>query len=269
MRTFRQAITDLKFAPITADRIYSQPANISFRIASPLWQRWWFLLSAIILIGLIIYAIYRYRLQRLLELEKVRTRIATDLHDDIGANLTRISLLSEVAKQKSENGNGNLLNSIADIARESVSSMNDIVWAISPEHDSLLDLTRRMRQHAEEVFTFGEIDLNFNPPRTESALKLSVGMRRDLLLIFKEAVNNAVKHSDCTKVGIDFTCENSILRLQIKDDGKGFDSSENQDGQGLRSMSRRAKSLGGKLTIDSNEGTTIRIEMNLQKNLHI
>ena len=69
-------------------------------------------------------------------MEKVRTRIATDLHDDIGANLTRISLLSEVAKQKSENGNGNLLTSIADIARESVASMNDIVWAISPEHDS-------------------------------------------------------------------------------------------------------------------------------------
>ena len=137
----------------TADGIYSQtPAGVSFKIAAPIWARWWFLLLAGCLTGFVIYTIYKYRLQRLLELEKVRTRIATDLHDDIGANLTRISLLSEVAKQKAANGNGQLLSSIADIARESVASMNDIVWAIAPEHDSLLDLTRRMRQHAEEIF---------------------------------------------------------------------------------------------------------------------
>ena len=134
---------------------------------------------------------YRYRLSRLLEMERMRTRIATDLHDDIGANLTRISLLSEVANQqiKSNGSNENLLPSIADIARESVASMNDIVWAISPEHDRLLDLTRRMRQHAEEVFSFRDVDLDFNAPASD--LKLSVGVRRDVLLIFKEAVNNA------------------------------------------------------------------------------
>ncbi len=247
----------------TADRIYSQPATVSFKIAAPVWQRWWFLLSAAVLVGFLIYLIYKYRLQRLLELEKVRTRIATDLHDDIGANLTRISLLSEVAKQKSENGNGQMLSSIADIARESVASMNDIVWAIAPEHDSLLDLTRRMRQHAEEVFALRDIDLEFNAPVSD--LKLSVGARRDLLLIFKETVNNAAKHSDCSRVEIDFSCENSILRLQIKDDGKGFDSNEIYDGQGLRSITRRAKSLGGELTVDSANGTTVEFEMILQK----
>lgn len=252
----------------TADGIYSTtPASFSFRIAAPLWQRWWFLLGTVILIAAIIYLLYKYRLQRVLELEKVRTRIATDLHDDIGANLTRISLLSEVAKQKAENGNGQMLSSIADIARESVASMNDIVWAIAPEHDSLLDLTRRMRQHAEEVFALRDIDLDFNASVAD--LKLSVGMRRDLLLIFKEAVNNAAKHSDCTKVWIDFKVENSLLKLSIKDNGKGFDSSENYDGQGLRSMSRRAESLGGNLTIATIEGTNVEFEVNLPKALHI
>ncbi|MEK7723115.1 MAG: ATP-binding protein, partial [Acidobacteriota bacterium] len=189
------------------------------------------------------------------------------LHDDIGANLTRISLLSEVAKQKAENGNGQMLSSIADIARESVASMNDIVWAIAPEHDSLLDLTRRMRQHSEEVFALRDIDLDFNA--TVSDLKLSVGLRRDLLLIFKEAVSNAAKHSACTKVWIDFKVENSLLKLQIKDNGKGFNSTETYDGQGLRSMSRRAESLGGNLTIDSGEGTSIKFEINRSKTLHI
>lgn len=252
----------------TADGVYSTtPASLSFRIAAPFWQRWWFLLAIIFLIAGIVYLIYKYRLQSFLELEKVRTRIATDLHDDIGANLTRISLLSEVAKQKAENGNGQMLSSIADIARESVASMNDIVWAIAPEHDSLLDLTRRMRQHSEEVFALRDIDLDFNA--TVSDLKLSVGLRRDLLLIFKEAVSNAAKHSACTKVWIDFKVENSLLKLQIKDNGKGFNSTETYDGQGLRSMSRRAESLGGNLTIDSGEGTSIKFEINRSKTLHI
>ncbi|HQU85833.1 MAG TPA: two-component regulator propeller domain-containing protein [Pyrinomonadaceae bacterium] len=246
----------------TDDKTYSQtPAIVSFRIAAPFWQRWWFLLSAAILLGFLVYLIYKSRLRRALELEKVRTRIATDLHDDIGANLTRISLLSEVAKQKSTNGNESLLTSIADIARESVSSMNDIVWAIAPEHDSLSDLTRRMRSFAEEIFALSDIDLEFKTDATD--LKLSVGVRRDLLLIFKEAVNNAAKHSDCTRVQIYFGFENSRLLLQIKDNGKGFDTNEIYEGQGLRSIMRRADSLGGNLKIEAKDGTNIEFSMPL------
>ncbi len=249
---------------VTADRIYSQmPAVVSFRIASPFWQRWWFLVLVSALLAGLIYMIYSYRLRRLLELERVRTRIATDLHDDIGANLTRISLLSEVARQKAENGNGQLLSSISEIARESVSSMNDIVWAISPKHDSLLDLTRRMRRHAEEVFALRDIELEFNAP-TDSDIQLNVGTRRDVLLIFKEAVNNAAKHSQCSMVRIDFSYRNSILKLRIKDNGKGFDPASENDGHGLRSMTRRAESLGGKLTVDCEEGTDVEFAVNLK-----
>lgn len=214
-----------------------------------------------------IYLFYKNRVARLLEMERMRTRIATDLHDDIGANLTRISLLSEVAKQKPTNGNGNLLTSIADIARESVASMNDIVWAISPDHDSLLDLTVRMRRHAEEIFALREIDLVFNAPTADADLKLSVGVRRDVLLIFKEAVNNAARHSDCTKVEIDFRLNNAMLFLRIEDNGEGFETGSENDGQGLRSMTRRARALGGNLKIDSSKSTKtiIKFELPLPK----
>jgi len=254
---------------VTPDGKMSQkPAAVSFKILPPLYLRWWFLLAVLLFVGIIIYAFYRSRLARFLELERVRTRIATDLHDDIGANLTRIALLSEVANQPTGNGNRkNLLPSIADIARESVDSMNDIVWAISPNHDRLLDLTRRMRQHAEEIFTYREIDLEFNAPPSETNLKLSVGVRRDLLMIFKEAVNNAARHSDCSKVKIDFCLENSMLSLRVADNGRGFDDSQESDGQGLRSMSRRAEFLGGKFKLDSSQknGTSIEFELALQK----
>lgn len=249
---------------VTADRIYSvAPANLTFRIAAPIWQRWWFVTLILSMTALLIYLFYKNRLTRLLMMERMRTRIATDLHDDIGANLTRISLLSEVAKQQSENGNGKLLTSIADIARESVASMNDIVWAISPDHDSLLDLTRRMRQHAEEVFALRDVQLNFKAPATD--LKLSVGARRDVLLIFKEAVNNAARHSGCTKVEIDLLTNNATLFLRIKDDGKGFETDSDDQGQGLPSMKRRARALGGIFKLDSSpkNGTIIEFEMPL------
>lgn len=245
----------------TADGILSAvPATVTFRIAAPIWQRWWFVLLVALVVFALAYAFYKYRLRRFLELEKVRTRIATDLHDDIGANLTRISVLSEVAKQKTENGAGQMLTSIADIARESVASMNDIVWAISPDHDSLLDLSRRMRQHAEDIFAQRDIELAFEAPLAAD-LKLSVGVRRDLLLLFKEAVNNAAKHSGCTQVAIQFRCDHSRLVLRISDNGHGFASDQTSVGQGLRSMMRRAESLGGRLKLDSTNGTTVELEM--------
>jgi len=230
-------------------------------------MRWWFLTLVALAIGGVLYLLYRYRLARVVELERMRTRIATDLHDDIGSNLTRIALMSEVLNQQATNGSAmKMLPSIANIARESVASMNDIVWAISPEHDRVLDLTRRMRQHAEEVFTIRDIELAFVSEPSDSELKLAVGVRRDVLLIFKEAVNNAARHSGCTRVEIQFICTASNLNLGIADNGRGFTQDLEHDGHGLSSMARRAASLGGKLTIDSGEGrgTAVNFEMPLR-----
>ena len=244
-----------------------QPAVFAFRILPPIYLRWWFIAASLLAAGLAIYSLYRARIARLLEMERTRTRIATDLHDDIGANLTRIALLSEVANQQSGYDKvRTLLPSIADIARESVASMNDIVWAISPEHNSLVELTRRMRRHAEEVFALRDIELEFTAPTTDRDLKLSVGARHDLLLIFKEAVNNAARHSLCTKIEIEFCCDHSGLHLKVKDDGQGFDAAVlNSSGHGLRSMQRRAAALGGTLTIQSSAGTTVEFALPLRK----
>lgn len=123
-----------------------------------------------------------------------------------------------------------------------------------------------MRRHAEEVFAYREIDLDFRAPGADADLKLSVGARRDLLLIFKEAVNNAARHSDCSKVCIDFSAENSVVRLRVADDGRGFGAENfNGGGQGLRSMRRRARALGGDLRIDSQNGTVVEFELPLVK----
>jgi signal transduction histidine kinase/ligand-binding sensor domain-containing protein len=253
---------------MNSDGIVSDhPASMAFTILPPLWLRWWFLTLAALALGQTAYLLYRYRVTRLLEMANMRTRIATDLHDDIGANLTRIALLSEVAKQThaadlDPDADGPL-PSIARIARESVSSMSDIVWAINPKRESLLDLIRRMRQHADEIFTLRDIELRFNAPSAADSLRLGVDVRRDLLLIFKEAVNNAARHSKCSRVDIDLRIEGSRLVLVVVDDGVGLDTSLEREGQGLTSMQRRAQRLKGTLEItsDKGSGTTVRLDI--------
>lgn len=204
----------------------------------------------------------------------MRTRIATDLHDDIGANLTKISILSEVAQQRfkqestgeSVNGTSNILGSVADISRESVSAMGDIVWAINPERDSLLDLTRRMRQHAEEIFERREIDLEFNATAHSRELKLDADTRRNVYLIFKEAVTNVVRHSEARAVVIEFAMHAGGLILRITDNGKGFVTDAEAEGNGLLNMHRRAEDIGGTLSVDSvkGEGTSVALHVILK-----
>ena len=238
-------------------------AGFSFTILPPLWQRWWFRTLAGLLIAAIAYALYRYRVSRLLEVAAMRTRIATDLHDDIGANLTRIAVLSEVVRRQGPANGDAQLASIAAVARESVTAMSDIVWAISPGRDGLNDLTRKMREHAEEVFAIGDTSLTFTAPKGIRDIRLSVDMRRDIYLIFKEAINNAARHAECSRVQVDIQPDGVQLVLNVVDDGAGFDTTAEDDGNGLVSMRRRAERLGARFEIRSRpgEGTAVRLEV--------
>jgi signal transduction histidine kinase/streptogramin lyase len=256
---------------VTADRLYSRPAVFSFRIAAPVWQRAWFIAIMLALLAMMGYAAYRFRVSRLLEVANMRTRIATDLHDDIGANLTKIAILSEVAQQQwgpviasQGTGDGNLLRSVAQISRESVSAMGDIVWAINPKKDSLLGLTRRMRQYAEEILAQREISLTFDTPPAGPDIKLEANLRRNVYLIFKESINNIVRHAQASEVTIEFGLRDQALVLRIQDKGRGFDVAQEFDGNGLSSMKKRAEDCGGVLEIASPDGTgttmTLRIK---------
>jgi signal transduction histidine kinase/ligand-binding sensor domain-containing protein len=252
---------------LNADGVPSpKPAHVTFRVLPPFWRQPWFVALVLSAMAVLSCTLHRYRVRQLLELANVRTRIATDLHDDIGANLTRIAILSEVARQQAPAGDGHAdapLGSIATIARESATAMSDIVWAISPERDTLSDMVRKMRDHAEEVFESREISLALDLPDGAEPVKLGVDVRRDLYLIFKEAVNNAVRHSGCQHVSIALRIAGSRLKLEVADDGIGFDPVGERDGNGLDSMRRRAARLGGELEVDGRAGigTTIGLTM--------
>jgi len=251
---------------VTSDGSLSPtPATITFTILPPLWQRWWFITLAVLGVGLIGAAIIRNRVARLIELERVRTRIASDLHDDIGSGLTRIAILSEVARHQvsKEAPVGQPLAAIAGASRDLVDSMSDSVWAINPAKDHLRDLIQRMRRFASDLFTARQIEFSFSAPGEEQALKIGADLRRQVFLIFKEAVNNIARHSACTEAQIEMRIENRWLTVRVADNGPGFDPAQISEGQGLASMRARAKELGGELHVTSNDGQGTTIVLNV------
>ena len=197
--------------------------------------------------GLIIYTLYRYRMQKLIELERVRTRIATDLHDEIGSNLSLIAMIGEAARRRAANDSqmAGWLSTIAGTSRETVDAMSDIVWAVNPGKDRLSDLTQRMRRVAEEALSPRDVTLDFSAP-DKADIKLDADTRREVFMIFKEGLNNIVRHSQCTKVAIDFRVASGRLSLKVSDSGRGFEVGVATEGNGLVNMRRRAEKLRGK-----------------------
>ncbi len=254
---------------VTAEGIESvAPATFEFVILSPIYLRWWFLLGAFLAVGFIGYAIYKYRVNRLLQVERTRTQIAADLHDDIGSNLSKISLMSELARLRidAENEeNQRLLASVAEIARDSVGSMRDIIWAINPRRDSVLEVSRKMRSHAEETLVPLGIEVKFDAPQDEINLKFAPELRRELYLIFKESVNNCAKHADASRVEIEFSVKKNDIFFRITDNGKGFNPNAEFDGEGINGIKRRAAKIGGNLNIESAEGGGTKIFLKLSK----
>lgn len=252
--------------------VSTEPAAITFRIVPPVWQRWWFAGLVLVLLAAITHLIYRYHTRRLIELERVRTRIATDLHDDIGASLSKIAILSDLAGREAparEMPVSGPLGQIADTSRDALDSMSDIVWAVNPQRDHLSDLTHRMRRFAEDLLDARDIEFTFRAPVDEKDIRLGADLRREVYLIFKECVNNLVKHSDCTRAELDFRISGQWLVFSMSDNGSGFEPADlstngGMGGHGLASMQRRAKALGGSLKFD-NRGKRVTLRVPLQR----
>lgn len=232
-------------------QVSQQPAGFDLSIAAPLWRRWWFLTGMVALLTGALITLYDYRVRHLLAMERLRTRIATDLHDDIGASLTQISILSELARR----GAGpQVLSDIANIARGLVSDMSDIVWAVNPRHDRFEGLVHRMRRFANDVLGGADIDVDFQTANLPADVAVPLDSRRPLYLVLKEAVNNVARHSGAQKAAIRLEVDGGDLRLTVSDDGRGFDPSQSHAGEGLTSVSRRMREVGGSATWEAMPG---------------
>jgi len=245
-------------AVASGGRASERPAALRFQVPAPLWQRPWLIAATTILMALAAFGAHRIRTRRLLAVERLRTRIASDLHDDIGSGLSQIAILSEVARRRDAGAPADeSLASIAQTARELSDAMGDIVWAIHPGRDSAGDLLQRMRRFASDTLTGAGIELRFSSTVGDVETRLGPELRREVLLIFKELVHNAVRHAAASEVVVEVGREDGQLRVRVRDDGRGFDPAalgSPVGGHGLPSLRRRADSLGGSLTFDSAPG---------------
>ncbi|MGH7595729.1 MAG: two-component regulator propeller domain-containing protein [bacterium] len=239
-----------------------QGAAVRLVITPPFWKTWWFrILAAAAIIGLLAL-VYRYRVSQLLEVERLRVRIASDLHDDIGASLTKISLHSELIEESSEpNEIRDSLRKIGAMSRELVTTMSDVVWSIDARNDTVGDLVDRMRDFVVDILSAKGVVVMFDLAGLEVQKKLPVHLRQNIYLIFKEAINNIAKHAAASRVEVQIKNVEGKFCMTIRDDGQGWRENEYEKstGHGLRNMKMRAVRIGGHLDISKNDGCTVSL----------
>lgn len=223
-------------------------------------------LVAIIIIALVLRNRYTLK-QRLKEVE-LRNKIASDLHDDVGSTLSSIRMYSDIVKsQPEQNANAvTLLDKISSNSKEMIENMSDIVWMIKPGNDEFKNIENRMLNFANEICAPSGISFDFIKNANAEEIKMPMEQRRDLYLIFKEAVNNAVKYAGCRSITAQINFEKPLLHLSISDNGSGFNASIIKAGNGLANMKLRTERNGGKFSVDSaqGEGTEIKISFAVQ-----
>ena len=247
-----------------------EPARVSFTVRAPMWQQGWFLSLMALALGLVGYSLYRYRVAHLLELERVRTGIATDLHDDIGTSLARIAMLSELIQRKVASSHpdaGALGLNVAETARGLMEAMADIVWSIDPRRDDLSNLILRIRHFAADTLEAQGIAWNFQGPPEEESIKLTPEQRRQVYLILKEAIYNIARHAGASSARLTLRLAHHQLVAEVEDDGRGFPMAKQSDasrpGYGLGNMRARAAKLGGSLRIESQPGRGACVLLNV------
>jgi signal transduction histidine kinase/ligand-binding sensor domain-containing protein len=229
-------------------------AGIDLRVAAPIWRRWWFLALVAALLAGTVYLFEQYRLRQAMAIERLRLRIATELHDDIGANLSQIAILTEVVRRDDSKS---MLAEVPIIARETVELMSDIVWAVNPRHDGFDALLLRMRRFAGDTLGAADIDLDFSEP--ENGFVMPLDLRRPIYLVFKEAIHNIAKHSGATSAIVNIALKGSELRMEIADNGCGLDPLRLTDGDGLTNIDRRVREARGIATWETAAGAGTKL----------
>ncbi|MBT8382752.1 MAG: hypothetical protein KJO59_10385 [Ignavibacteria bacterium] len=244
-------------------------ASLIISINPPFYQTWWFATLAIMLVGFLLYYLSTLRIKNQLAIEKIKTKIASDLHDNVGAGLTEISILSELAVQHSNKNDISTgeLRKISDTSRHLVDAMSDIVWVVNPQKDSLYDLLIKLKDSYNEFFSSVGISLQVKNVDKSNNIKLPMEYKQNLLLILKEAINNSIKHSKCIKMNLEADVQNDNIIFYIKDDGVGFDIKNIHYGNGMKNMLNRADKIGGEISWNSSpaNGTIVHFKGKLSK----
>jgi signal transduction histidine kinase/ligand-binding sensor domain-containing protein len=253
-----------------SDGVYSAvTTKLPIYIAPPFWRATWFYIAVGLLVIAFLYYLHRLRLERLLHVEKVRSRLARDLHDDMGSTLSTINILSNIALQQTpfdEKSSKEYMSTINSSTTQMMESMDDIVWSINPVNDSLVKVLARMKEVAGNVLEPSNIDYRFEADPAVKELNFSMEWRREIFLIFKEALNNIVKYASAGNVYVSLKKSGRSFVLMVEDNGAGFDMGARTSatrGNGLKNMKKRAESLGGSLEVQSAPGQGTRLTISV------
>ncbi|MFQ5447969.1 MAG: triple tyrosine motif-containing protein, partial [Saprospiraceae bacterium] len=236
---------------------------VPIRVKPFFYQTWWFVLACALLVAGIAYAIARYRLQRLLEMERMRTKIASDLHDEVGSMLSGLAMQAEILELSNKQNDPARLRYLSEISRLAVSKMRDLVWSIDSRRDQVKNLLDRMREHAAEILTPNDITFRFQLGDLPLEKKMPVIIRQHLFLIFKEAVTNICRHSCASSVVIFLGNRNDGFEMSIADNGAGTADKVPSSGLGMANMRMRAEALGAEFSVEQSDGFLVKIRVKM------
>jgi hypothetical protein len=241
---------------------WSQSASQSFTIRTPWWKSWWFLTIGIIIIAGGSYFFYRYRINQLMRLQQMRSRISRDLHDEVGSTLSSIHVYSSLAAkamEKNPDATRDALKQINTNSKQVMENMSDIVWAINTGKNGEISLEKKLKNYGFELLTpLGIITRYMIDHEAEKKL-VHIEARKNVLLIAKEAMNNIARYSKATETSIQLELTGHQLQLKIADNGVGFNVKNGRKGNGLYNMQKRTENMGGKFEVSSeaDQGTII------------
>lgn len=237
----------------------NQQLSIPIIVHQIIYKQWWFIFIMVVLLFSVAFLVRKYEIYHIKEMEKLRLRIARDLHDELGSVLTGIAIRSELINENiDENKRNEFLNEMAVQSRAAVDTLGDLVWAIDSRNNGLQNLMDRIENVLFQLLSPKKITYTFNCFNTKKAIVLNQEYRQHVFLIFKEALTNVIKHSNATEVNVSFTKEKQQLKLTIKDNGTKFNKNVNNlNGNGLANMKTRAEKINGSIQFIHKEGFTV------------
>ncbi len=244
----------------------STPATLLFEILPFYYESWWFKTLILVAIASFIFLWFRWRLTQLQKMEKMRQSIAADLHDEVGASLSSLQILAELAgRNKNPQEQNEVLSRLRTQTKKATASLREIVWNIHPKNDRLEMFVGELSRYAGEILEDAGIAYSIHADPIGPDEKLAIASRQQLARVYKEILSNLIRHSKATNADISFSKEGHLLVISIRDNGKGFDPEKTERGNGLNNMTDRMKMINGHIQIQSaiDAGTKITFSCRL------
>ncbi len=241
---------------------WSKSLVLEVQVYTYVYKYWWFWALLALAFGVGVYYALRSQLVHKLKIERLRTKIAADIHDEVSGLLAGIAMQAEVLRHLGTNSvDVDKLNKIAEIARKAMSRLHDVIWSIDSRKEHIEDLLFRMQEHANDVLSPLNVQYQVTLKNLDIKTSIPIQIRQDLYYIFKEAINNVAKHAQANQVNIRLSQQGRFFEMEIADDGQINTISKVNSGNGIQNMKMRAKRIGAEIHFVQDAGYRVLLRM--------